>query len=181
MDGTGVATTGRKRLACGAGLVVAGAGLAAASAWSRGRYTTVGAEGHGYVWSVSLTSGLVQWSLQSGAIDTYHFGGGWEIGTPPSEGAWVWRTSSTAVQPMWSAWGWGWTLVNQRNGWHRFAATPVLPFAIASLAVGSLLVRSGVSARRRVQSGLCLKCGYDLRGLKRRAPCPECGRRGATT
>ena len=36
-----------------------------------------------------------------------------------------------------------------------------------------------LARRRAIRAGLCLHCGYDLRGAT--GPCPECGRSGALT
>ena len=51
-----------------------------------------------------------------------------------------------------------------------------LPLCIPALAFGSLfgwLFLPAHRRRKRKRLGLCLKCGYDLRGSKDR--CPECG------
>lgn len=50
------------------------------------------------------------------------------------------------------------------------------PLPLMLWAEGGLLVRSGVVARRRAETGLCRGCGYDLAGLGAGAKCPECGR-----
>ncbi|MGH7133059.1 MAG: hypothetical protein ACREJO_14065 [Phycisphaerales bacterium] len=52
------------------------------------------------------------------------------------------------------------------------------PFALASLLGGGWLVWSGRRARKRAMTGMCLNCGYDLRGLAAGVPCPECGGAG---
>lgn len=52
--------------------------------------------------------------------------------------------------PAWLAWGAG--------------------AAVFVLAGAGLLVRG-----RRVRRGACVSCGYDLRGLREGAACPECG------
>ena len=57
------------------------------------------------------------------------------------------------------------------QGWYM-----IMPLWIPSLAFGSLLYLSYLPLRRRRERkklGLCIKCGYDLRGSKNR--CPECG------
>ena len=164
-----------KRRVIGWGLAVVGVAVIGLSVWSRGRYWTLGAEGHGCVWAVSVTSGVVQWSFQRGAIDEYFPGGGWAIGSPPREGAWEWTWGTlTTVQPSWRAWGWEWMLVNQKSGWHRFAAAPIWFPGAAAGACGGLLVWWG--RRARGVAGACAKCGYDLKGLGAGAVCPECGK-----
>jgi len=53
----------------------------------------------------------------------------------------------------------------------------ILPLWIPTLFVGILLcprLRSALRSRRRKAVGLCLKCGYDLRG-QTEPRCPECG------
>jgi hypothetical protein len=154
-------------------LVVVGVALAAASVWSRGRWATVGAEGHGCLWSVTLSGGLVQGSLQRGALTIIHGNGDWETGREPAKGAWRWRTSVTAVSPEWHGWGWVWALALHEEGWQRTAAAPVWVFAAGALGSGAGLVWWG--RRARGVPGRCAECGYDLRGLGSGAVCPECG------
>ncbi len=51
-----------------------------------------------------------------------------------------------------------------------------VPFWIPTIAWGLLFMFYGPSyfhRRKRKKLGLCLKCGYDLRGSRKR--CPECG------
>ena len=48
-----------------------------------------------------------------------------------------------------------------------------LPFLIFGATTGFIRTVSRVSRRKRRKLGLCLKCGYDLRGSSER--CPECG------
>ena len=45
----------------------------------------------------------------------------------------------------------------------------------AALLVTTVLWSRDTIKRRRRRAGLCLKCGYDLRGLDVTASCPECG------
>jgi hypothetical protein len=58
-------------------------------------------------------------------------------------------------------WDWYWD--------ETLIVAPLWPFALALLALGLLLRRSG----RRVSINACSICGYDLRGSPGR--CPECG------
>jgi hypothetical protein len=41
---------------------------------------------------------------------------------------------------------------------------------------GTMLLRSGIIARRRAITGLCRACGYDRAGLAASSVCPECGK-----
>lgn len=52
---------------------------------------------------------------------------------------------------------------------------PVLYLLLAWSAISFLPIRAWVVHRRRVNNGLCLKCGYDLAGIGGDSPCPECG------
>ena len=53
----------------------------------------------------------------------------------------------------------------------KVRARPVLVFAAYSL----LRVRVLWQKRQRKKLGLCLTCGYDLRGTTEADRCPECG------
>jgi hypothetical protein len=48
---------------------------------------------------------------------------------------------------------------------------PTVPLLLATGAAWRL----DALARRRARAGCCAKCGYDLRGLRDGAVCPECG------
>ncbi len=50
---------------------------------------------------------------------------------------------------------------------------PVNLFALAFLILSGYLLAPMHRRRKREKLGLCVKCGYDLRGSKER--CPECG------
>ncbi len=61
------------------------------------------------------------------------------------------------------------------NAWPSKASL-VLPFWLPTLLFGLVVWIVGTPLyrrRKRMKLGLCLKCGYDLRGSKDR--CPECG------
>jgi hypothetical protein len=139
-----------------------------------GRDMDFGAEGHACVWSVTAVNGRVQVAIQGGAIDSYHPGGGWEIGRPPSGGAWDWRTRTMKVIPSWDGWGWSWVAMKQQGGWQWFAAAPLWVGAAGLVGGGAGLVWWG--RRARGVAGLCAGCGYDLKGLASGVKCPECGK-----
>jgi hypothetical protein len=46
--------------------------------------------------------------------------------------------------------------------------------AIASVSIGQLVSAHWIAAKP-IKPGVCGKCGYDLHGLTRSTPCPECG------
>lgn len=48
---------------------------------------------------------------------------------------------------------------------------------VAPVWIGVVLLPGLVRRRRRRAAGLCLRCGYDLKGLPNGTPCPECGMR----
>ncbi len=67
------------------------------------------------------------------------------------------------------------------NDWPNKASVN-LPFWIPTLVFGSVIFLRhppGHRRRKRKKFGLCVKCGYDLRGSEDR--CPECGQGFETT
>jgi hypothetical protein len=102
--------------------------------------------------------------LRPQAVGRYDEGGGFEV-----------VPCTASIDPA--------RLAAVRNDWHRrldapvgsvahwqvVAATAVLPAGWASLRGRRAWVR-----RRRKAMGLCLRCGYDLRGNVS-GTCPECG------
>jgi hypothetical protein len=58
----------------------------------------------------------------------------------------------------------------------RLHALLVIPSAPALAMAGvAWWERPGIVAEGRRRGGLCVRCGYDLRGSTDRARCPECG------
>ena len=54
-----------------------------------------------------------------------------------------------------------------------------MPMLLFASAIMSCSLAGRLRCRKRKKLGLCLKCGYDLRGSKER--CPECGNELETT
>ncbi|MFT3687028.1 MAG: hypothetical protein QM783_19255 [Phycisphaerales bacterium] len=52
----------------------------------------------------------------------------------------------------------------------------IWPLPLLLWAPAAPLLWSGILARRRALSGVCLKCGYSLAGLGEGVACPECGK-----
>lgn len=75
--------------------------------------------------------------------------------------------------------GFEWLRYRPRNGSYSFTYLIVPHWALLILAAGPLaIVLPGViraaRGRRRDRAGLCIACGYDLRGSTS-GTCPECG------
>lgn len=58
---------------------------------------------------------------------------------------------------------------------HRALVLPMWLVTLALLPPPLIMAARLIRTRRRRQLGLCLRCGYDLRGSKDSARCPECG------
>jgi hypothetical protein len=65
---------------------------------------------------------------------------------------------------------------SRTNDGKRFRLTAVAwPIPVVFLIAGVVPLWSGWRVRRRVRSGGCLRCGYDLSATPAPTPCPECG------
>jgi hypothetical protein len=62
--------------------------------------------------------------------------------------------------------------VPYRPLWPGFAINTMFYAAILWLLFAAPFA---VRRRRRIKRGLCVACGYDLKGLPTAAQCPECG------
>jgi len=69
---------------------------------------------------------------------------------------------------------WSWEFYASGN--MRSIFVPLWPIPFVLWAAGVPLLRSGIVARRRADTGACGKCGYSLAGLGVDAKCPECGK-----
>jgi len=78
--------------------------------------------------------------------------------------------------------GFGDTETQYASGWrssYRYVSVPLWFIALAALMLPFARVQRAIRTGRRRNRGLCLRCGYDLRGSGER--CPECGNVGAST
>ncbi len=82
------------------------------------------------------------------------------------------RDRGYKITPPVKYWTWGFLIVTVPY-WLLVVTTAILP-----AIVGARLVRR-VRRRRRIARGMCLSCGYDLRGGG--GICPECGTKVETT
>jgi len=103
--------------------------------------------------------------------------------SPDEPGAWF---SGWPTPQGWSCNGFnGWTrwlpTVTPRmpyRGWHYVHLPLWMPTAVFGLWFAFCRPLTSYRRRKRKKLGLCAKCGYDLRGSKKR--CPECGTRFET-
>ncbi|XVJ58921.1 MAG: hydrogenase maturation nickel metallochaperone HypA [Tepidisphaera sp.] len=63
----------------------------------------------------------------------------------------------------------------RHDGETAYVAVVAWPIPLFLLIAGVVPLWSGWRVRRRVRSGACLGCGYDLSATPGPAPCPECG------
>lgn len=163
-----MARVGRKRRA--AGWFLASVGGLVAAVWFCSRWWTVGCSTpHG---QVRVEFGCL--TVSSWMQPTWEYCGWKHYG---DQRQWMWTTALMkrdsdlydfdwwVISRLPSVWG-------GETEWH-VAAWPV-PLVIWILAAP--LIGFGVWARRRALGGRCVECGYDLRGLRAGAVCPECGK-----
>jgi len=150
--------------------VLAG-GMVVASRWYAFTYASGGV--------LTVQHGIISW-----------FKPGWTVLNPVPRPQWNGQLSSP--------YGFEWLLQDYRDiliipekrgfQWFRLggvlsdAATPSVvyevvgwPIPLFFLIAGILPLRSGWRVRRRIRSGGCTGCGYDLSATPAPAPCPECG------
>jgi hypothetical protein len=163
-----VARVGRKRRAAGWFLAIVGG--VAVGWWFCSRWWTVScASPHGYARAehgclTVSNSSYPQWTWCGWKL--YGDQRQWLATTGSMKGpAQVYNFDWWVISRLPPAWG-GETV------WH-VAAWPV-PLVLWLGAAP--LIGFGVWARRRALEGRCIECGYDLRGLKAGAVCPECGK-----
>ncbi len=117
------------------------------------------AENRGY--RITLGGGSFNWFSAAGAHAKY--GGGYHLG-------------SRGVQFRYgNIWG-TWRLMPIIYSANAVPFSLNIPFWLPIIGLGPIVTRNRFLAlrrRKRKKLGLCVKCGYDLRGSKDR--CPECG------
>jgi hypothetical protein len=69
-----------------------------------------------------------------------------------------------------------WVLRVTEDGFAIDASVALWPIPLLLCTPATLLLRSGIRARRRAITNTCTKCGYSLAGLADAAACPECGK-----
>ncbi len=82
----------------------------------------------------------------------------------------------------WGNTGMGWSIRNADRPtywnihweWNRMLLWTLSIEAVAGLVVFVIWIRYGLVIRCRLRGGLCLECGYDLRGTNPGDVCPEC-------
>jgi predicted RNA-binding Zn-ribbon protein involved in translation (DUF1610 family) len=123
-------------------------------------------------WTVGYVSPSGDWVEVSvgslGICHGFHTPGA----TAPSPGWFVHREKPLLL------WFFGWY---SQPHWALWFFVPLWVPAAATLLATAAAWRLDALARRRAKAGHCPKCGYDLRGLREGAVCPECGAAAAQT
>lgn len=130
-----------------------------------------------------LSGTLLAWARDMAA----HDGEGWE-----------WHTTSVGHKEFWNTLSEGWGPLRWRFGIvssfvygeeMQVISAPIWLLApllaVWPLVSITLLIRRRIRRRRRLATGCCLSCGYDLRatpsaGGEKLARCPECGAAAAS-
>ncbi len=68
-----------------------------------------------------------------------------------------------------------WWFSGTKLGSFRVRAAPLWVLVAPTVVLTGAAWRRDAIARRRAMAGCCAECGYDLRGLREGAVCPECG------
>ncbi len=161
---------GRKRRVAGWTLLLLG--LLVAGVWGSSCRWYVQRARKG--WDATYTRGelFVIWTSEGDE----HFGSiGWNS---PSERGLRWKADfreylghdfAREARDCWVA---SYGTTGHARAWHIV----LWPLPLLLWTPAALLLRSGILARRRANTGMCAKCGYSLAGLVADAKCPECGR-----
>ena len=112
--------------------------------------------------------------LASGSLFSYVYAGHWRIGwtepwTHGAENGWHGINRHDLPFSWWFDWN-SWTFSDGRTR----TSIDIPIWLVAVPAVGLCVLLAQPRRRLRERRGLCLKCGYNLRGAEHEV-CPECG------
>jgi hypothetical protein len=123
--------------------------------WIGSRWWWFGYLSRGGTWGVGVSAGTVVIGYAKPGVWSSPHGFLLRFADPPLHFAWWFNSESQPISTWWSV--------------------PLWVSTIPPLLATGAAWRLDALARWRARAGHCAKCGYDLRGLRDGAVCPECG------